>query len=82
MDPATFANMPAWQTEILMEIDADFKRRIASNCHTKCIKDYHQDGELKKGESVCIDRCVSKWFLSKAFIEQKANDFSVAYQQK
>jgi len=31
------------------------------SCHSKCISQRYIDGELNKGESVCIDRCVSKF---------------------
>jgi import inner membrane translocase subunit TIM10 len=31
-------------------------------CHSKCIPSTYQEPELNKGESVCIDRCVSKYF--------------------
>ncbi|KAJ3209150.1 Mitochondrial import inner membrane translocase subunit Tim10 [Dinochytrium kinnereticum] len=83
MDPSMLQNIPEWQAEFLMEIEADVKRRISFTCHKKCISPhYHQDGELNKGESVCVDRCVSKWFMSKAFMDKKGNELNVAYQQK
>ena len=31
-------------------------------CHTKCISTRYSEGDLNKGESVCIDRCVAKFF--------------------
>jgi mitochondrial import inner membrane translocase subunit TIM10 len=31
-------------------------------CHTKCVNTRYTEGELTKGESVCIDRCVAKFF--------------------
>lgn len=34
----------------------------ARSCHTKCISPRYAEGDLNKGESVCIDRCVSKFF--------------------
>ncbi|KAJ3528635.1 hypothetical protein NM688_g7971 [Phlebia brevispora] len=33
-----------------------------SSCHAKCINTRYADGDLSKGESVCIDRCVAKFF--------------------
>ncbi|KAI8997994.1 mitochondrial import inner membrane translocase subunit Tim10, partial [Gaertneriomyces semiglobifer] len=35
---------------------------LVSACHQKCIPTNYHDSELNKGESVCIDRCVSKYF--------------------
>ncbi|RKO97633.1 hypothetical protein CXG81DRAFT_15432, partial [Caulochytrium protostelioides] len=35
---------------------------IVDSCHRKCIPTAYFDGELNKGESVCIDRCVAKYF--------------------
>lgn len=32
------------------------------SCHAKCIPPRYGEGELNKGESVCIDRCVLKYF--------------------
>ncbi len=31
-------------------------------CHAKCVNTRYTEGELSKGESVCIDRCVAKFF--------------------
>jgi mitochondrial import inner membrane translocase subunit TIM10 len=31
-------------------------------CHAKCINTRYTEGDLSKGESVCIDRCVAKFF--------------------
>lgn len=33
-----------------------------SSCHSKCISPRYAEGDLNKGESVCIDRCVAKFF--------------------
>jgi mitochondrial import inner membrane translocase subunit TIM10 len=30
-------------------------------CHSKCISTRYAEGDLTKGEMVCIDRCVSKY---------------------
>ena len=35
---------------------------ILRSCHAKCISTRYAEGDLNKGESVCIDRCVSKFF--------------------
>ena len=31
------------------------------SCHNKCIGQRYAEGDLNKGESVCIDRCVAKF---------------------
>ncbi|KAJ3391530.1 protein transporter tim10 [Lobulomyces angularis] len=35
---------------------------IVNGCHKKCINNTYHEAELNKGEGVCIDRCVSKYF--------------------
>jgi len=45
-----------------VELITDVFNRIVSSCHSKCISQRYLEGELSKGESVCIDRCVSKFF--------------------
>lgn len=38
---------------------SDLFSRIVRSCHAKCIDDgYYADGQLNKGEGVCIDRLV------------------------
>lgn len=32
------------------------------SCAKKCIPTEYRDADLNKGESVCLDRCVSKFF--------------------
>lgn len=36
--------------------------RLTQSCYKKCIPPNYQESELNKGESVCLDRCVSKFF--------------------
>lgn len=45
---------------------SDLFSRIVRSCHAKCINDgYYPDGQLNKGEGVCIDRFVSTALQSK-----------------
>lgn len=37
-------------------------RSMVDTCHGKCINTTYLESELNKGESVCIDRCVAKYF--------------------
>ena len=32
------------------------------SCHSKCISSRYAEAELNRGESVCVDRCVAKFF--------------------
>lgn len=36
--------------------------RHSRSCHNKCVSPRYAEGDLNKGESVCIDRCVAKFF--------------------
>ncbi|CAG8453992.1 3152_t:CDS:2 [Scutellospora calospora] len=45
-----------------LEMLTDTFYRIVDSCYKKCIPPKYTEGELNKGESVCIDRCVSKFF--------------------
>ncbi|KAH9982236.1 Tim10/DDP family zinc finger-domain-containing protein [Lactifluus volemus] len=50
----------------IQELDmvTDIFNRLVSQvtCHAKCISTRYTEGDLNKGESVCIDRCVAKFF--------------------
>ncbi|KAL6451559.1 TIM10 Mitochondrial import inner membrane translocase subunit TIM10 [Candida maltosa Xu316] len=35
---------------------------LVSQCHTKCINKAYNESDLNKQESLCLDRCVSKYF--------------------
>lgn len=35
---------------------------LGESCTKKCIPGDYREGDLNKGESVCLDRCVSKFF--------------------
>ncbi|KTW30345.1 hypothetical protein T552_00818 [Pneumocystis carinii B80] len=45
-----------------LDMVTDLFTRLVDVCHQKCIPSIYTDGELNKGESVCIDRCVYKFF--------------------
>ena len=36
-------------------------RSLTQACHKKCISPKYKEGDLTKGESVCLDRCVAKY---------------------
>lgn len=35
--------------------------RLSRSCHKKCIPPKYNEGELSKGEAICLDRCVAKF---------------------
>lgn len=39
-----------------------FPCSLTESCTKKCVPTDYREGELNKGESVCLDRCVSKFF--------------------
>ncbi|KAJ7357138.1 Tim10/DDP family zinc finger-domain-containing protein [Mycena albidolilacea] len=43
-----------------MDTVTDLFNRMVSACQSKCIVRY-AEGDLSKGETVCIDRCVAKY---------------------
>ncbi|KAG8220081.1 putative import inner membrane translocase [Butyriboletus roseoflavus] len=45
-----------------IDMVSDVFNRIVASCHNKCISPRYTEGDLNKGESVCIDRCVAKFF--------------------
>lgn len=36
--------------------------RLTQSCTKKCIPADYREADLNKGESVCLDRCVAKFF--------------------
>ncbi|MBW0475390.1 hypothetical protein O181_015105 [Austropuccinia psidii MF-1] len=58
--PASQGNFDAAATEL--EMVSDLFNRLVRSCHTKCIGNRYSEADLNKGESICIDRCVDKFF--------------------
>lgn len=48
------------------------------SCHTKCIGTRYAEGDLNKGESVCIDRCVAKFFEVNKKVGEKLQSVGAA----
>ena len=59
------------QAEGELEMIMDLFQKLGNACHSKCINKSYHEAELSKGESVCIDRCVSKYFATNAKIGEK-----------
>ncbi|XP_044276757.1 mitochondrial import inner membrane translocase subunit Tim10 isoform X1 [Varanus komodoensis] len=58
MDPLRAQQLAA---ELEVEMMADMYNRMTNACHRKCVPPHYKEAELSKGESVCLDRCVSKY---------------------
>jgi import inner membrane translocase subunit TIM10 len=49
----------------------DTFNKLVSSCHSKCVSSRYAEPDLNKGESVCIDRCVAKFFLVNKLVGEK-----------
>lgn len=36
--------------------------RLVEGCYKKCINTSYSEGDINKGEALCLDRCVAKYF--------------------
>jgi mitochondrial import inner membrane translocase subunit TIM10 len=45
--------------------------RLNQSCTKKCIPADYREGDLNKGESVCLDRCVAKFFEVNVKVSEK-----------
>lgn len=68
--------------ELEMEMMSDMFNRMIQACHKKCILPKYNEAELGKGESVCLDRCVSKYLEIHERIGKKLTQISMNEQQK
>lgn len=48
--------------DLEIEMLSDMYTRMTNTCHKKCIPTKYKDSEIGKGEAVCIDRCVAKYW--------------------
>ena len=55
--------------------------RLTSACQKKCISPKYKEGELTKGESVCLDRCVAKYLEIHERIGKKLTAMSAQDEQ-
>jgi len=59
----------AAETEV--EMISEMFSRLTESCMKKCIPGDYREGDLNKGESVCLDRCVSKYFEVNIKVSEK-----------
>ncbi|KAJ1898675.1 protein transporter tim10 [Kickxella alabastrina] len=76
MDPN--AQLAAAEQE--MEMVTDMFARLGELCNKKCILQRYSDEDLTKAESVCIDRCVAKYFQVNREVSDKLAKLSQANQ--
>jgi len=48
--------------DLEIEMMSDMYTRMTHSCHSKCIPTKYKNSEIGKGEAVCIDRCVAKYW--------------------
>ncbi|XP_033099503.1 mitochondrial import inner membrane translocase subunit Tim10-B-like [Anneissia japonica] len=65
--------------ELEIEMMADMYNRMTSTCQSKCVPSTYHEGDLTKGEAVCLDRCVAKYLeihetLGKTLTEKSVQD--------
>ncbi|XP_069956629.1 mitochondrial import inner membrane translocase subunit Tim10 [Cherax quadricarinatus] len=48
--------------DLEIEMMSDMYTRMTTSCHKKCIPTKYKDSDIGKGEAVCIDRCVAKYW--------------------
>ncbi|PSR94524.1 Tim10/DDP family zinc finger-domain-containing protein [Coniella lustricola] len=74
--PTSAEKIEAVETE--MKIVFQMQNRLNAICQSKCIPTDYREGELNKGESVCLDRCSAKFFG----VHQKVSDIMQAEQAR
>lgn len=48
--------------EAELDMVTDMFNRLVDTCYTKCIEKSYNEGIVNKGEGLCLDRCVAKYF--------------------
>jgi len=63
--------------DLEVEMMTDMYSRLSNSCHKKCIPMKYKDSEVGKGEAVCIDRCVAKYWDIHERVGKKLQSMSV-----
>lgn len=50
-------------------------------CSAKCLDKTYREGELAKGESVCLDRCAAKFFEAHTTVSEQLQKQGEAAQR-
>jgi len=67
--PSSAEKIAAAETEI--EMVSDMFNRLVQSCTRKCLPADYREADLNKGEGVCLDRCVSKFFEVNVKVSEK-----------
>ncbi|PVH97489.1 hypothetical protein DM02DRAFT_616512 [Periconia macrospinosa] len=59
------------QAEAEIDMVSDMYTRLVQSCSKKCIDTTYREADLNKGESVCLDRCVAKFFEVNVKVSEK-----------
>lgn len=59
------------QAEAEIDMVSDMYSRLLKSCSAKCIDTQYREADLNKGESVCLDRCVAKFFEVNVKVSEK-----------
>ncbi|KAI9868167.1 MAG: protein transporter tim10 [Trichoglossum hirsutum] len=77
--PSSADKIAAAETEL--EVVSDMYNRLTASCAKKCIPNDYREGDLNKGESVCLDRCVAKFFEVNIKVSEKMQGEAAQKQQ-
>ena len=80
MDANSAQNMQI-MADLEIEMMTDLFNKLTSACQKKCISSKYKEGELTKGESVCLDRCVAKYLDIHERIGKKLTAMSAQDEQ-
>ncbi|KAF2170160.1 hypothetical protein M409DRAFT_19766 [Zasmidium cellare ATCC 36951] len=67
--PSSAEKIAAAEAEI--EMVSNMFNQLVDTCTKKCIQPQYREGDLNKGESVCLDRCVAKFFEVNIKVSEK-----------
>ncbi|KAF2033101.1 hypothetical protein EK21DRAFT_98421 [Setomelanomma holmii] len=59
------------QAEAEIDMVSDMYSRLLKSCTSKCLDTSYREADLNKGESVCLDRCVAKFFEVNVKVSEK-----------
>ncbi|GAB7364672.1 hypothetical protein MBLNU230_g5474t1 [Neophaeotheca triangularis] len=67
--PSSEQKIAAAESEI--EMVSNMFNQLVDTCTKKCIPKDYREADLNKGESVCLDRCVAKFFDVNVKVSEK-----------
>jgi len=67
--PSSAEKIAAAESEV--ELISDMYKKLQTSCVKKCVPADYREAELNKGESVCLDRCVAKFFEVNIKVSEK-----------